>query len=73
MLAFLQKNLDWKFLLELHAEEELGHICDETSIIGINNRNLKTFDVDIERSLRMAERIPFPKFKIAESGISSCK
>lgn len=58
-------------LLELHAEEELEHICEETNIIGINNRNLKTFDVDIERSLRMAEQIPLSKLKVAESGISS--
>lgn len=70
-LAAFAKNLGLEVLLELHAEEELGHICDETSIIGINNRNLKTFVVDIERSLRMAEKIPFPKFKVAESGISS--
>jgi len=70
-LANFAKNLGLEVLLELHAEEELEHICDETDFIGINNRNLKTFDVDIEKSLRMAERIPFPKFKIAESGISS--
>jgi len=70
-LASFAKNLGLEVLLELHADEELGHICDETNIIGINNRNLKTFEVDIERSLRMAETIPFPKFKVAESGISS--
>jgi indole-3-glycerol phosphate synthase len=70
-LATFAKRLGLEVLLELHAEEELEHICDETSVIGINNRNLKTFDVDIERSLRMAEKIPFPKFKVAESGISS--
>jgi len=70
-LASFAKNLGLEVLLELHAEDELGHICDETNIIGINNRNLKTFEVDVERSLRMAEKIPFPKFKVAESGISS--
>jgi indole-3-glycerol phosphate synthase len=70
-LASFAKNLGLEVLLELHAEEELGHICEETNIIGINNRSLKTFEVDIERSLRMAEKIPFPKFKVAESGISS--
>jgi indole-3-glycerol phosphate synthase len=70
-LALFAKNLGLEVLLELHAEEELEHICDETDVIGINNRNLKTFDVDIERSLRMAKKIPFPKFKVAESGISS--
>ena len=58
-------------LLELHTEEELTHICDETEIVGINNRNLKTFEVDIERSLRMAEKIPADKLKIAESGINT--
>ena len=40
-------------------------------MVGINNRNLKTFEVDIERSLRMSEKIPADKIKIAESGISS--
>jgi indole-3-glycerol phosphate synthase len=58
-------------LLELHDEEELQHICEETEIVGINNRNLKTFEVDIERSLRMAKQIPDTKIKVAESGISS--
>src|SRR6188768_3700640 len=70
-LASFAKNLGLEVLLELHAREELEHICDETTIIGINNRNLKTFDVDIERSLRMAEQIPLSKLKVAESGINS--
>jgi indole-3-glycerol phosphate synthase len=70
-LAAFAKSLQLEVLLELHAEEELGHICDETEIVGINNRNLKTFEVDIERSLRMAEKIPSTKIKVAESGISS--
>ncbi|HET6766559.1 MAG TPA: indole-3-glycerol phosphate synthase TrpC, partial [Chitinophagaceae bacterium] len=70
-LATFAQRLGLEVLLELHAEAELEHICDETSVIGINNRDLKTFDVNIERSLRMAEKIPFPKFKVAESGISS--
>jgi indole-3-glycerol phosphate synthase len=70
-LARFAKSLKLEVLLELHAEEELEHICDETEIIGINNRDLKTFRVDIERSLRMAEKIPADKIKVAESGISS--
>lgn len=70
-LAAFAKSLQMEVLLELHAEEELEHICDETEIVGINNRNLKTFEVDIERSLRMAEKIPSTKIKVAESGISS--
>ena len=72
-LAAFARNLNLEVLLELHGEEELGHICDEAGLIGINNRNLKTFVVDIERSLRMAESIPADRIKIAESGISSVK
>jgi indole-3-glycerol phosphate synthase len=48
----------------------LGHICHETIFVGINNRNLKDFSVNIEASLSMAKLIPNNKIKIAESGIS---
>ena len=58
-------------LLELHDEDEIGHICDEIDFVGINNRSLKTFDVNIQRSLDMAKKIPTGKLKIAESGIDS--
>jgi indole-3-glycerol phosphate synthase len=70
-LATFANNIGLEVLLELHDETELEHICDATTLIGINNRNLKTFEVDIERSLRMAEKIPADKIKIAESGISN--
>lgn len=70
-LATFAQSLQLEVLLELHDEEELGHVCDETVLVGINNRNLKTFVVDIERSLAMAQRIPANKVKIAESGISA--
>lgn len=70
-LATFAKSLGLEVLLELHAEEELEHICEETEIVGINNRNLKTFEVDIDRSLRMAKQIPADKIKVAESGIST--
>jgi len=68
-LAVLAKSLGLEVLLELHDEEELEHICDAVDFVGINNRSLKTFDVNIERSLKMAEKIPSGKLKIAESGI----
>jgi indole-3-glycerol phosphate synthase len=70
-LSAFAMSLGLEVLLELHDEEELGHICNDTALVGINNRNLKTFEVDIERSLKMAELIPDEKIKIAESGISS--
>lgn len=70
-LAATAKNLGLGVLLELHGEDELAHICDDTEIIGINNRDLKTFEVDIQRSLAMAKKIPAGKLKVAESGIDA--
>lgn len=70
-LTAFAATLGLEVLLELHDEEELGHICEKTEVVGINNRNLKTFEVDIERSLRMAAGIPSSCVKVAESGISS--
>ncbi|MBI1341792.1 MAG: indole-3-glycerol phosphate synthase TrpC [Terrimonas sp.] len=70
-LAVLSGKLGMEVILEIHDAEELGHITDETSMVGINNRNLKTFEVDIDRSLRMSEKIAADKIKIAESGIST--
>jgi indole-3-glycerol phosphate synthase len=68
-LAKFAKQLGLEVLLEIHAEEELQHICDETEIVGVNNRDLKTFTVDIQRSVELAKKIPGDKIKIAESGI----
>jgi indole-3-glycerol phosphate synthase len=56
-------------LLEIHEEKELAHVCDEVDVVGINNRDLKTFSVDIDRSIRLAERLPVNKLRVAESGI----
>ncbi len=58
-------------ILEIHNEQELGHICEEVTMVGVNNRNLKTFDVDINTSLELIGKIPQGKPAIAESGISS--
>ena len=68
-LSSTAQSLGLEVLLELHDEDELEHICDTVDMVGINNRSLKTFDVDIERSLKMAQQIPAGKLKIAESGI----
>jgi indole-3-glycerol phosphate synthase len=62
-------QLGMEVLLEIHEEKELDHLCDEVDVVGINNRNLKTFAVDINRSIRLAERLPVNKLRIAESGI----
>lgn len=69
-LASFAKLLGLEVLLEIHSEEELEHICEECDVIGVNNRDLKTFMVDLDRSIALAENIPAEKIKIAESGIS---
>jgi indole-3-glycerol phosphate synthase len=68
-LATFAKKLQLEVLLEIHNEEELVHICAETEIVGVNNRDLKTFTVDINRSIELSKKIPADKIKIAESGI----
>lgn len=70
-LALFAKRRGLEVLLEIHNEDELKHICLEVDIVGVNNRDLKTFTVDINRSLELAELIPAEKIKISESGISN--
>lgn len=70
-LASFAHSLGLEVLLEIHAAEELDHICDEVDIVGVNNRNLKTFEVDIRHSLELLKRIPENKARISESGIYS--
>jgi indole-3-glycerol phosphate synthase len=58
-------------LLEIHETEELDKLNQYISMIGVNNRNLKTFEVDTVTSKKIAEKIPAGVLKISESGISS--
>jgi len=68
-LAKFARSLGMETLLEIHGEEELGHVCGATPVIGVNNRDLKTFTVDVDRSIRLIGRIPKHKLLVAESGI----
>ncbi|MGZ8517341.1 MAG: indole-3-glycerol phosphate synthase TrpC [Chitinophagaceae bacterium] len=70
-LALFAKTIGLEVLLEIHNEEELDHICDEIDLVGVNNRNLKTFEVDINTSLQLIDKIPVDKPAVAESGISN--
>ena len=72
-LAFFAKSLQLEVLLEIHNETELQHICDEVDLVGVNNRDLKTFSVDINRSIELSKQIPADKIKIAESGIGNAE
>ena len=69
-MATFAKSIQLEVLLEIHSDEELKHICDETELVGVNNRDLKTFSVDINRSIELSKKIPDNKIKIAESGIN---
>lgn len=71
-LLELAHSLDMDAIVEIHNEAELHKAIQVGSdIIGINNRNLKTFDVSLETSLRLCRLIPGDKIIISESGISS--
>ncbi|AZQ64469.1 indole-3-glycerol phosphate synthase TrpC [Flammeovirga pectinis] len=70
--AEVARNLGMQILLEVHNQEELeAHVCDKMDLIGVNNRNLKTFEVSIENSKILAELIPNEFVKVSESGISN--
>jgi indole-3-glycerol phosphate synthase len=69
-LIELAHNLKLDALVEVHDEGELGEALNAgASIIGVNNRDLKTFDVDLQTSLRLAEMIPNECLFVVESGI----
>ncbi len=70
-LSQFAQKIGLEVLLELHIEEELNHICDTVDFVGINNRNLKTFEVNLEQSVMMKNKIGKSFLTIAESGISS--
>lgn len=73
-LAYFAKSLGLEVLLEVHDGEELEKsLNDGVDLVGVNNRNLKTFDVSIDTSLELVSAIPSSFVKISESGISDPK
>jgi indole-3-glycerol phosphate synthase len=69
-LAGFAKGLGLEVLLEIHDEDELRHISADIDLVGVNNRDLKTFTVDVNRSVQLSKQIDGNKLKISESGIS---
>ncbi|MCK0180589.1 indole-3-glycerol phosphate synthase TrpC [Flavobacteriaceae bacterium S0862] len=66
------KSLQLDVLLEVHNEEELNKsIMPSIDMLGVNNRNLKTFEVSLYTSKTISEMIPNEFVKVSESGISS--
>lgn len=71
-LSSVARDLGLEVLLEVHNAQELAsHLNPKVSIVGVNNRNLKTFEVSLETSLKLSDQIPEEFVKISESGISS--
>ena len=67
----LAKSLGMDVICEIHNETELKRAIElNVECIGINNRNLKTLEVNVENFTKMAKKIPESIFKICESGIT---
>ena len=72
-LSRFAKSFDLQVILEIHSEDELSYLCDSIDVVGVNNRNLKKFETDINNSINIAGMIPSSFLKISESGISTSK
>jgi indole-3-glycerol phosphate synthase len=73
-LRELAESLSMAALVEVHDEHELERaLKSEARIIGVNNRNLKTFEVDIETTARLRALIPPGKPLVSESGIRTAE
>ena len=70
----IAERLKLDYIIEVHDEEELQRLKHfSNAIIGVNNRNLKTFDVDINNSVELKKIFEGENIFIAESGIKSKK
>ena len=64
------KSMNMNCLVEVHNEEELSKVLNsKAEIIGINNRNLGTLEIDLNTTLRLMNKIPSDKIVVSESGI----
>lgn len=66
----LAHDLGLEVLLEIHQEHELDYLVPEIDLVGVNNRNLGTFETSVENSFRLIEQLPSEQICISESGIS---
>jgi len=69
-LTLKAKELGLEVLVEVHSSGELEKLNPQVDLVGVNNRNLKTFEVDVQTSVRLSKLIPDQFVKISESGIS---
>ena len=71
--AKLAKSLGLEVLMEIHSKDQLSKISPDLDLIGVNNRNLKTFEVSTQTSVDLFDHIPSDFVRISESGISEPK
>jgi indole-3-glycerol phosphate synthase len=72
LLRLAKSAKDWSLdvLCEVHGRDELQRALDaDCDLIGVNNRDLRTFKVDLETALRLGEQIPDNVVRVAESGL----
>ena len=69
----LAQSLNMEVLFEVHDQKELEKLNEKVNVVGVNNRNLKTMDIDIGISLELANIIPPNFIKVSESGIKDVK
>ena len=68
----ISQQLELDYLIEVHDENELRRVEHfEDALIGVNNRNLKTFEVDLDNSVRLRNAFKQKNIFIGESGIKS--
>ena len=68
--VMLAESLKLDYLIEVHDIDELRRVeCFKNAIIGVNNRNLKTFDVDINNSINLKKQFKGKNIFVSESGI----
>ncbi len=71
-LAAYANEISIDILVEVHNKEELEHALElDTDIIGINNRNLHTFETSLRTTLELASSVPPEKLVVTESGINA--
>jgi indole-3-glycerol phosphate synthase len=71
-LTALARELSMDILLEVHDEHEMEiALCTDCTLIGVNNRNLRTFVTDLDTTRRLAKMMPPDRLLVAESGIST--